>query len=146
MDFHSNLEYLCRVCAANTKYKNSDLPECVYILKTPGLRDKLDKFLYLKVSLFLIIDISICGFVCNRFQLNSFGEQHQIINQCIFLYCLLFCSLTFDYNTFEKHTHSLTIRDDGSMHSATLVQGCQLVFFFKYAIEYDASMANIDDR
>lgn len=49
MDIHSNLEYLCRVCAANTKGKNS-VAECVYILKTAGLKDKLDKFLYLKVS------------------------------------------------------------------------------------------------
>uniref|UniRef100_A0A1I8NTW7 ZAD domain-containing protein n=1 Tax=Stomoxys calcitrans TaxID=35570 RepID=A0A1I8NTW7_STOCA len=48
MDFQSNLEFLCRVCAANTKGKNS-VAECVYILKTPGLRDKLDKFLYLKI-------------------------------------------------------------------------------------------------
>ncbi|XP_061386909.1 mucin-2 [Musca vetustissima] len=46
MDSRPNLENLCRVCAANTKGKNS---ECVYILKTPGLRDKLDKFLYLKM-------------------------------------------------------------------------------------------------
>lgn len=49
MDTHSNLEYLCRVCAANTKGKNT-VAECVYILKTAGLKDKLDKFLYLKVS------------------------------------------------------------------------------------------------
>ncbi|KAM7353885.1 debra isoform 2-T2 [Cochliomyia hominivorax] len=49
MDIHSNLEYLCRVCAANTKGKNS-VAECVYILKTAGLKDKLDKFLYLKIS------------------------------------------------------------------------------------------------
>ncbi|XP_065357307.1 uncharacterized protein dbr [Calliphora vicina] len=49
MDIHSNLEFLCRVCAANTKGKNS-VAECVYILKTAGLRDKLDKFLYLKIS------------------------------------------------------------------------------------------------
>ncbi|XP_075152952.1 debra isoform X2 [Haematobia irritans] len=48
MDVQSNLEFLCRVCAANTKGKNS-VAECVYILKTPGLRDKLDKFLYLKI-------------------------------------------------------------------------------------------------
>ncbi|XP_037819666.1 uncharacterized protein LOC119609058 isoform X2 [Lucilia sericata] len=49
MDIHSNLEFLCRVCAVNTKGKNS-VAECVYILKTAGLKDKLDKFLYLKIS------------------------------------------------------------------------------------------------
>ncbi|XP_023297492.2 uncharacterized protein LOC111680102 isoform X1 [Lucilia cuprina] len=49
MDIHSNLEFLCRVCAVNTKGKNS-VAECVYILKTTGLKDKLDKFLYLKIS------------------------------------------------------------------------------------------------
>uniref|UniRef100_A0A1I8M312 ZAD domain-containing protein n=1 Tax=Musca domestica TaxID=7370 RepID=A0A1I8M312_MUSDO len=46
MELQMKLEMLCRVCAANTKCKNS---ECVYILKTAGLCEKLDKFLYLKV-------------------------------------------------------------------------------------------------
>ncbi|XP_017479158.1 PREDICTED: mucin-5AC [Rhagoletis zephyria] len=45
----SAFEYLCRVCAANTKGKNS-VPECVYILKTPALKDKIEKFLYLTIS------------------------------------------------------------------------------------------------
>lgn len=50
MEIHTTLENLCRVCAANTKGKNS-MPECVYVLKTPGLKDKIEKYLYLKVSL-----------------------------------------------------------------------------------------------
>ncbi|XP_036327987.1 flocculation protein FLO11 [Rhagoletis pomonella] len=45
----SAFEYLCRVCAANTKGKNS-VAECVYILKTPALKDKIEKFLYLTIS------------------------------------------------------------------------------------------------
>nr|XP_014095794.1 mucin-5AC [Bactrocera oleae]XP_036225219.1 mucin-5AC [Bactrocera oleae]XP_036225220.1 mucin-5AC [Bactrocera oleae]XP_036225221.1 mucin-5AC [Bactrocera oleae]XP_036225222.1 mucin-5AC [Bactrocera oleae]XP_036225223.1 mucin-5AC [Bactrocera oleae] len=45
----STFEYLCRVCAANTKGKNS-VAECVYILKTPALKDKIERFLYLTIS------------------------------------------------------------------------------------------------
>uniref|UniRef100_A0A1A9W0J0 ZAD domain-containing protein n=1 Tax=Glossina brevipalpis TaxID=37001 RepID=A0A1A9W0J0_9MUSC len=50
MEVHTILENLCRVCAANnTKGKNS-MPECVYVLKTPGLKDKIEKYLYLKID------------------------------------------------------------------------------------------------
>ncbi|XP_049303648.1 uncharacterized protein LOC105230751 [Bactrocera dorsalis] len=45
----STFEYLCRVCAANTKGKNS-VAECVYILKTPALKDKIERYLYLTIS------------------------------------------------------------------------------------------------
>ncbi|XP_054744035.1 uncharacterized protein LOC129248497 [Anastrepha obliqua] len=44
----STFEYLCRVCAANTKGKNS-VAECVYILKTPALKDKIERYLYLTI-------------------------------------------------------------------------------------------------
>ncbi|XP_067623852.1 uncharacterized protein dbr isoform X2 [Eurosta solidaginis] len=44
----SAFEYLCRVCAANTKGKNS-VAECVYILKTPALKDKIERYLYLTI-------------------------------------------------------------------------------------------------
>ncbi|XP_054082908.1 titin homolog isoform X1 [Zeugodacus cucurbitae] len=45
----STFEYLCRVCAANTKGKNS-VAECVYILKTPALKDKIERYLYLTIA------------------------------------------------------------------------------------------------
>lgn len=62
MNAWANLEFLCRVCAVNTRAKNS-VAECVYILKTPGLKSKVEKYLYLKVSKFKIyfqLNLYIC--------------------------------------------------------------------------------------
>uniref|UniRef100_A0A1A9VQ05 Uncharacterized protein n=1 Tax=Glossina austeni TaxID=7395 RepID=A0A1A9VQ05_GLOAU len=59
MEIHTTLENLCRVCAANTKGKNS-MPECVYVLKTPGLKDKIEKYLYLKIDEHDILPKVLC--------------------------------------------------------------------------------------
>ncbi|ALC37981.1 dbr [Drosophila busckii] len=46
----AQFEHLCRICAANTKNKNTSVAESVFILKTAGLRDKIAKHLFLTVA------------------------------------------------------------------------------------------------
>ncbi|XP_030380577.1 mucin-3A [Scaptodrosophila lebanonensis] len=46
----AQFEHLCRICAANTKSRNNSVAESVFIFKTVGLKDKIERYLYLNVS------------------------------------------------------------------------------------------------